>query len=472
MVADAWGFAQDPDTDLGEPLFKDPDEGKHGDDDGSSARGFLTGGPGHGLVSRPMLLMGITTLVVWLGLSIAIALPGQQGAGISPDWRLGLVLAAVSLGGGVDISTHHWALTVSSGPLLPGVVVLGGWVIGWALIFSQQTRRSGVPLRPAQIGQSAGLGLGLFLLVALASKIIGSLIIVNGQQVWVSPSIAGMVFAALTLPVASVATGVWFLGWIPDALAPVLRKTLLWLAVLGGVTGVIIFGVALSYGANPVALVLLAPVIWATGIGLGSGAPVLVQLAEGTNFVHASWGLGGVSGTLPLALTLPVAACSFLLTALICVMGVREAILATGKRHLGFGVIGLATVVMLVALSSSHLAVVNQIPGTNPPPIVEWVATALHNGMAVPAGSVWSLSASVSWPIAIATLFGLFGVAAGIGVVLAGKPSEPWSGQELETSLRKVYKAGLIDQIAFDRGMYALTQAKKAGRKRRRQPKA
>lgn len=469
MAADAWGFAQDPDTDLGEPIAKAADPLPDGGEEPAGPRGFLADDRPSLRVSRPAWLIAVLTVVVWLALSFGIGIAGQHAAGVSPDWRLGLVLAAVSFGGGIDITTHHWALTVSSGPLLPGVIVLGLWVLAWVLRFHQQTRRSGVPLRPAQVGQSAAIGLGLFLVVAVAAKVIGSLITVNGQQVWVSPSIAGMVLGALALPVGSAAAGVWFMELIPEALHPVLRKTALWLAVLGAAVGVLVGGIAISYGANPFAVLLLAPVLWAAGIGVGSGAPVLVQLAEGSNFMHASWGLGGVSGTLPLGIVLPLAACSFLLTAVIIALGVRDAIVAAGQRRAGIWVIGLGVVVMTIALSWSHLAVVNQIAGTTPPAIVAWVAAALHNGMAVPDGSVWSLSSSVSWPVAIATLFGLFGVASGVGVVIAGKPAEPWSGQELEASLRKVYKAGLIDQVAFDRGMYALTQAKKQGRKRRAQ---
>lgn len=467
MASDAWGFAQDPDTDLGEPIAKEPD-GLTGEDSGyESDRGFLADlSPGLRF-TRPAWGIALLTLVLWLGLCVAIAIPGQHAVGVSPDWRLGLVLAGVSFGGGIDITTHQWALTVSSGPLLPGVVVLAMWVIVWALRFSHQTRRSGVPLRPGQIGQSAAIGLGLFLLVAISAKAIGSLITVQDQQVWISPSMAGMVLGALTLPIGSVAAGVWFMEFMPHVLRRILGKTLLWLGVLGASVGVVIAGITISYGANPFAILLLAPVVWATGISVGSGAPVLVQLAEGTNFMHASWGLGGVSGTLPVGLVLPVAACSFLLTAVIIALGIRDAITESGQRRNGFWVVGLGMVVMAIALSWSHLAVVNQIAGTTPPAIVKWVASALHNGMAVPDGSVWSLSASVSWPLAIATLFGLFGVASGVGVVIAGKPTEPWSGQELETSLRKVHKAGLIDQVAFDRGMYALTQAKKAGRKGR-----
>lgn len=467
MAADGWGFAQDPDTDLGEPIAKQPDPSPAGTEDPTGPMGFMAAPRPRLHLGQPAWVIAVLTLVIWLALGFGIGIAGQQAAGVTPDWRLGLVLAAVSMGGGVDITTHQWALTVSSGPLLPGAVVIGLWTLAWALRFSHQTRQSGVPLRPGQVGQSAAVGLALFLVVAVAAKGIGSLITVNGQQVWISPSVAGMVRGALALPLASLAAGVWFLGLIPEGLSAVLRRLLLWIAVLGAAIGVFVAGLALSYGANPLALVLLAPVVWATGIAVGSGAPVLVQVAEGSNAMHASWGLGGVSGTLPVGVVLPVAAISFIVTAVLMARAIRDAIIVTGQRRQSGWVIATGVVVMALVLWCSHLAVVNQIAGTTPPPVIAKVANALHNAMAVPAGSAWALTAFVSWPVAVATLLGLFAVAAGIGVAMAGKPAEPWSGQDLEASLRKVHKAGLIDQVAFDRGMYALNQAKKQGRKRR-----
>lgn len=467
MAADAWGFAHDPDTDLGEPIAKQADTPPQGVEDPTGPMGFLAAPRPSQHLGQSAWMIATLTLVLWLALGFGIGIAGQQAAGIAPDWRLGLVLAAVSMGGGIDITTHQWALAVSAGPLLPGVVVIGLWTLAWVLRFSHQTRRSGVPLRFGQVGQSAAIGLALFVVVAVAAKVIGSLITVHGQQVWISPSINGMIRGALALPLASLAAGVWFLGLIPEALYTVLRRLLLWLAVLGAAVGVVVAGLALAYGANPLALVLLAPVVWATGIAVGSGAPVLVQVAEGSNAMHASWGLGGVSGTLPVGVVLPLAAISFILTAVLVARAIRDVIIATGQRRHSVWVVGTSLAVMALTLWCSHLAVANQIVGTTPPPIVAGVASALHNAMAVPAGSVWTLSVSVSWPVAIATLIGLLAVASGIGVAMAGTPAEPWSGQDLETSLRKVHKAGLIDQVAFDRGMYAINQAKKQGRKRR-----
>lgn len=220
-----------------------------------------------------------------------------------------------------------------------------------------------------------------------------------------------------------------------------------------------------------IALILLAPSLWASGIALGTGAPIMVQFTESTTQLHATWGMMGVTGTLPHPAALPLALGAVVGTTVILTIGVRDVIKALGTRRASVWVIGSGLILWAIALSTSMVGVRNVVAGTTPPPVVEWIASTLHNGMHASTGAQWAITALVSWPIAMGTLLVVMGVATGLGIAAAGPPSAPWSGQELEDSLRRVYKAGLIDQAAFDRGHYRLSQAKKnAKRPTRHQP--
>ena len=163
MAVDSWGFAHDPDTDLGEPIAAAAASATRTPSDGPESAP-LSDGPRRAPRSVVLLLLGFLT--VWIAASFAVAIPAQYAAGLTEvDWRLGLGLAAVSFGGGIDITTHHWALHLSHGVLLPGCIGLGAWGLLWALRFHHLTSQSGVPLRPNQVGYAAVLGVGVYTVV-------------------------------------------------------------------------------------------------------------------------------------------------------------------------------------------------------------------------------------------------------------------------------------------------------------------
>ena len=469
MAVDSWGFAHDPDTDLGEPIAAAAASATRTPSDGPESAP-LSDGPRRAPRSVGLLLLGFLT--VWIAASFAVAIPAQYAAGLTEvDWRLGLGLAAISFGGGIDITTHHWALHLSHGVLLPGCIGLGAWGLLWALRFHHLTSQSGVPLRPNQVGYAAVLGVVVYTVVVGIAAVLGALIRVGNTQVWVSPSLAQSFWGALAIAATTGVVGVWFLGWIPTPIRPILRTMLAWLLGLGAVVGVIVLAITATYGAHPLALILLAPSLWASGIALGTGAPIMVQFTESTTQLHATWGMMGVTGTLPHPAALPLALGAVVGTTVILTIGVRDVIKALGTRRASVWVIGSGLILWAIALSTSMVGVRNVVAGTTPPPVVEWIASTLHNGMHASTGAQWAITALVSWPIAMGTLLVVMGVATGLGIAAAGPPSAPWSGQELEDSLRRVYKAGLIDQAAFDRGHYRLSQAKKnAKRPTRHQP--
>lgn len=485
-MTNGWGFAQDPEDDLGEPLigmvppgvgddvedgFNEP-EPTRPDDEPVNHIGHKAGWAGPDQDERtslwhtkPGLLMGLGITLLWLGLSFGLALGAQHAAGVPIEWRLGLLLAAISPGGGLHVQSTHWAIAIGTGPLLPGLVILGLWGLGWAMIFANRVRRTGVPLRMGEIGKACAIGLGIHLMVVISAFIIGAMVTVSGQSLWLRPSLVDTLLSLVAFPLVTGVVGVWFIGVIPQVIIPIAQRGLYALCGLGALIGLVILGMAYSYGAHGLALVLATPLALAMGIGVATGAPVIIQLDVGSQAVHAAWGLGGVSGTLPVPVVLPIAGLVMVLFAVGLIWAIRATILATKRRRDGLWIVGIVAVAIILALMAGQGHIANVVAGTTPPPIVAWLSEALHNGMHVPDGALWQLSLGVRWPIALATLSGILLASYGIGVALAGKPTPPWSGQELETSLRSVYKAGLIDQIAFDRGMYALDQAKRAARK-------
>ncbi|WP_336250309.1 hypothetical protein [Stomatohabitans albus] len=471
-MTEHWGFAHDPDTDLGEPVST-PSEDTDGPgnqaedtDNGSTTKRSRLGLPQspqllptRRFAARPGLWICLITLSVWLILAFVLAIGGQHALGIPVDWRLGLVLAAVSPGGGLDIQTEHWALSLTTGPILPGIVILGVWAIGWSVAFSDEYRRTNAPIQTPMITKAALLGAGLHLGIVLVAFLIGSMITVSGQPVWIRPTLVSTLWGATAFPTITLLVGLYYSQVLPSAIKPAISRCIMWLTLLGLGIGVLIVAQSAVYGMHWVVLILCSPLALLFGLSLTTGAPLVLQLLDGQQPLHASWGLGGVQGTVSVPIVLPIAAGGFILGAIIVAHGVRQAIQLGNSRRQGLWVIAATSIVLCASVLFGQVSIANLVTGTTPPPVVPTVAQALHNGMTVQDGGLWSLTLAVSWPVAMATMAGLLTVSYGIGVILAGTPQATHQDQTLETSLQTVYAAGLIDETAYARARYALHQS-------------
>lgn len=408
---------------------------------------------------------GITLL--WVGLAMALAIGGQLSVGASPDWRVGLVLAAITFGGEVKVQTHHWALGIGVGPLLPALLVGGAWIGAWRwALINRATTTGQLPGAKAWLW-AGGSAMAVHLALLVVSLILGSMTTWQTQGIWISTQLSGIwtVFVAfpILMGVLALLTG----PYVPyEARRPLaimgaaLAGMALLLTILGTIGGIMA-------GLNGLLVLLTFPVSWATSLGLASGAPLWLELASGASTQHVGLAITGVQGTVPIT-GVPILLFIWVIAAMaVSVWTVRTIIITTQHRLAGLWAIGLLGGLILIGVTLGQLSVSNLVAQTTPPPLLAYLGGLLHNALGAEPGATWTLSFGVHWPIALLLGGVVMASAYGLGLLLAGPVNPTWSGRGLERALRDVYQAGLIDQTTYDLGQARLARAKRQAVQRR-----